>query len=138
MTKSLTFAIYLALILLLTVSCLPLLAQNITYPGHFVAEPPTLISLGFEWYIKGDDNRNATAEVFYREAGTNDWESFLPLLRIGNEKCGTPEWNFTTENMFAGSIFNLEPDTEYECKIIICDPDGVYGDPEKIISIKTK
>ena len=27
--------------------------------GEFVVEPPTLINLGFEWLIDGDDNRNA-------------------------------------------------------------------------------
>ena len=32
-------------------------------PGEFIIEPPTLICLGFEWAISGDDNRNATVEV---------------------------------------------------------------------------
>ena len=31
----------------------------------FVTEPATLVSLGFEWRIDGDDNRNATSSVFY-------------------------------------------------------------------------
>ena len=31
--------------------------------GEFVTEPPTLISLGFEWHIEGDDNRNAEVSV---------------------------------------------------------------------------
>jgi hypothetical protein len=113
-------------------------SQNQTITGNFIVEPPTLISLGFEWYIAGDENRNATTEVSYRETGQNKWKTFLPLLRIGNEKCGTPEWNFTTENMFAGSIFDLKPSTGYECKIKISDPDGVSGESEKTITIKTR
>ncbi len=112
-------------------------AQNQTITGNLTVEPPTLISLGFEWYIDGDDNRNATAEVFYRESGQNEWNNFLPMLRIGIEKCGIPEWNFTTENMFAGSIFDLKPKTDYECRLVISDPDGVSGESEKIVFIKT-
>ena len=27
--------------------------------GEFVIDPPTLINLGFEWFVEGDDNRNA-------------------------------------------------------------------------------
>jgi len=33
--------------------------------GEFVIDPPTLINLGFEWFIQGDDNRNASVEVSY-------------------------------------------------------------------------
>src|SRR5436309_4362585 len=32
---------------------------NAVVAGEFIVEPPTLISLGFEWKIQGDDNRNA-------------------------------------------------------------------------------
>ena len=31
-------------------------------PGEFVIEHPTLINLGFEWLITGDDNRNARSK----------------------------------------------------------------------------
>ena len=47
---------------------------------EFIAEPPTLISLGFEWQIDGDDNRNAEVAVSYREKGDKDWKQGLPLL----------------------------------------------------------
>jgi len=33
--------------------------RNSIAAGEFVVEPPTLISLGFEWYVQGDGNRNA-------------------------------------------------------------------------------
>ena len=36
--------------------------------GELVVEPPTLICLGFEWEIAGDQNRNATVAVAYRRA----------------------------------------------------------------------
>ena len=38
--------------------------------GVLVVEPPTLICLGFEWEIAGDQNRNATVAVAYRRART--------------------------------------------------------------------
>ena len=44
-------------------------AQDKVLPGAFIVEPPTLENLGFEWYIEGDDNRNATVDVAYRIAG---------------------------------------------------------------------
>ena len=45
---------------------------NMAKPGKFVIEPPTLINLGFEWYIEGDDNRDATVDVWYRKKGSQD------------------------------------------------------------------
>src|SRR4029450_2467017 len=34
-------------------------AADRTTVKDFIIEPPTLVSLGFEWRIDGDDNRNA-------------------------------------------------------------------------------
>jgi hypothetical protein len=53
-----------------------------TKPGELVIDPPTLINLGFEWLIDGDDNRNATVEVSYRRTGNVEWRPGLPLLRL--------------------------------------------------------
>jgi hypothetical protein len=39
-------------------------------PGELVIDHPTLINLGFEWVIEGDDNRNAQVDVSYRKQGT--------------------------------------------------------------------
>ena len=64
----------------------PLSAQDGVQSGKFIMEPPTLHNLGFEWYIDGDDNRNATVQVEYRIAGSDSgWKQGLPLLRIGDE-----------------------------------------------------
>ena len=43
-------------------------AAESTVAGEFIIEPPTLLSLGFEWLIDGDDNRNASVSVEYRQA----------------------------------------------------------------------
>ena len=64
----------------------PLAAADRRSAGEFITEPPTLISLGFEWRIDGDDNRNARVEVSYRKQGEQAWKAGPPLLRIGNER----------------------------------------------------
>src|ERR1700682_860771 len=66
----------------------PLLSQTSTVTGDFVVEPPTLISLGFEWKISGDDNRNAHVDVTYREKGEQQWRKALPLMRLQREEIG--------------------------------------------------
>jgi hypothetical protein len=41
-------------------------ATSAVVPGELVVEPATLINLGFEWLIEGDDNRNAGVAVSFR------------------------------------------------------------------------
>ncbi|HKE87713.1 MAG TPA: hypothetical protein VKB50_28360, partial [Vicinamibacterales bacterium] len=48
-------------------------SPNAVVPGELVIEPPTLINLGFEWFIQGDANRNAAVEVTFRKKGTPAW-----------------------------------------------------------------
>src|SRR5579863_6350382 len=59
---------------------------NAVTAGEFIVDPPTLINLGFEWMIQGDDNRNAKVEVSYRKKGEAKWIAALPLLRLQNEE----------------------------------------------------
>ena len=122
---------------------LNLTAQPATSAGEFTVEPPTPVSLGFEWRISGDDNRNAKVEAAYRKKGETEWRDALPLLRLQNEEIGVaprpadpnryPLFQYTAANMFAGSILNLEPDSEYECRFTLTDPDGVTGPAAKTI-----
>src|ERR1700734_226591 len=65
-----------------------LFGQNPTTSGEFRAEPPTLVSLGFEWHITGDDNRNAKVESSYRKKGESAWRPALPLMRLQREEIG--------------------------------------------------
>src|SRR5690242_6461400 len=60
-------------------------AQNSTAAGQFTVERPTLTSLGFEWRISGDDNRNAKVELTYRRRGDERWRNAMPLLRLNKE-----------------------------------------------------
>src|SRR6476619_6847455 len=114
-------------------------AANTTRPGEFVVEPPTLINLGFEWFIDGDDNRNATVAVSYRKVGETRWLTALPLLRLQGERINNgAQLDVISPNMFAGSILDLEPDTAYEARFVVADPDGVTGDAQKTVSVRTR
>ena len=48
--------------------------------GEFIIDPPTLINLGFEWFVDGDDNRNGSVAVSYRRVGEPAWQAALPLM----------------------------------------------------------
>jgi hypothetical protein len=115
-----------------------LAGANAVISQNFYAEPPTLISLGFEWQIDGDDNRNASVAVSYRKKGEQTWKEGLPLLRIGNERLNENAIQFVTINMLAGSIFDLEPGTDYECRFVLSDPDGVTGKAENLVTVRTR
>lgn len=114
--------------------------KNQTKTNEFIVEPPTLVCAGFEWTISGDEDRDATVMVQYRRKGTDAWKQGLPMLRAGGEKVygHDQRWVYTTDNMFAGSIFNLDPGTVYECRFELSDPDGVEGENVRVVSIRTK
>jgi hypothetical protein len=124
-------------------------ASRVT-PGEFVVEPPTLINLGFEWLIDGDANRNAKVDVSYRKAGPatslragdSAWQTGMPLLRLQGERVTQPNvFALVSPNMFAGSILDLEPDTAYEARFVLSDPDGVSGpaaNATKTVTVRTR
>jgi hypothetical protein len=123
-------------------------AQDDATAGRFTVERPTLVSLGFEWRIAGDDNRNASVEVSYRKHGEDAWRRALPLFRLQNEpvtggsgplRNGTGTYyTYTAPNMFAGSILNLEPGTAYDCRLVLSDPDGVSGRTSRTVTVRTR
>lgn len=127
-------------LIILLLSALSLAAQNATKAGVFTVEHPTLLSLGFEWPIEGDANRNATVTVQYRAAGQAQWRNALPLLRMGGESIFRRRENFeyTVPDGFAGSILGLQPGTEYECQLQMKDPDGVSGTATHTVKVKTR
>ena len=145
-------------LLLVTLGVAPAWAQTATTSAKLMVDAPTLTAIGVEWTITGDDNRNAGVEVSFRRKGEQAWRKALPLLRIHHEVINSAEppfqpaepsaanpngsrenpWHYDTGNMFAGSILNLEPDTDYECRFQLADPDGVSGETEKVISVHTR
>ena len=118
-----------------------------TLAGAFTVERPTLVSLGFEWRIQGDDNRNAKVEVSFRKRGETAWRQGLPLLRLQGEQVpgGRPRnsdygryFDYAAPNMFAGSLLNLEHGADYECRFVLTDPDGVRGPAARIVTVRTR
>ena len=132
------------LAVLLALSFLPAVAaQDAVRGGELIVERPTLISLGFEWRVEGDQNGNATARVQYRKAGEAEWQQYLPLYRIGlglkvhlTLGCGWPQ--YVIPDAVCGSIMDLEPGTEYEVRLELQDPDGVEGEAARNLTLKTR
>lgn len=122
--------------------------QDTIVPGDLWIEPPTLQSIGVEWRIDGDANRNARVTVDYRVAGRGAWRPALPLTRLQGEKVGSlvpPRADFHADpnryvspNMFAGSVFSLTPDTLYQVRLTLSDPDGVRGPSSRTVEVRTR
>lgn len=122
-------------------------AENAAKPGEVQPEPSTLHCLAVRWPVLGDSNENCTVTVAYRKKGAQEWLQGFPLIRT--QKLATNaqrgQWNFYKGNLpservpggrlYAGSVVDLEPETEYEVKLTLKDPDG--GDTEKILPLKT-
>ena len=66
----------------------------------------------------------------------------MPLLRLQHERVTQPNvFNLVEPNMFAGSILDLEPDTAYEARFVLTDPDGVSGpaaNATKTVTVRTR
>jgi hypothetical protein len=107
--------------------------------GELLIEPATLINLGFEWFIQGDANRNASVDVAFRTQGSQSWQPALPLLRLQGERIyAESRIDLIAPNMFAGSVLDLEPGTAYEVRLTITDPDGVQGEGSRIVTVRTR
>jgi hypothetical protein len=100
----------------------------VAQPGPLVLEPPTTGALGVEWRVQGDDNRNASVAVAWRRTGETAWRDGLPLLRLQAEAVQQgASFHYVAPNMFAGSVFDLEPGTSYELRLRLTDPDAPAG-----------
>ncbi len=107
-------------------------AQDKTIPGPVTTPYPTIINLAVEWAIQGDDNMNGVVTVQYREMGRSAWKQGMPLFRVPAGKNVGFKWG----NKHSGSIFGLDPDTRYEIKLALNDPDG--GSVERTVSACTR
>jgi hypothetical protein len=127
-------------LLLLACAPAPGRAEDRTHAGEFVVEHPTLHNLGFEWSIRGDDDRDAAVAVAFRQAGAAQWRQALPLVRIGGERVfrEREHLEYVVPHGFAGSIFGLAPATEYECRFTLTDPDGTTGETTRLVRVRTR
>lgn len=101
--------------------------------GEPLLEPPTLHSLGVAWVVRGDANRNARVAFHVRKPG-GAWTDAGPLFRVerGQGRTPVPEEAW----LFAGSAVLLEPDTAYELRLALADPDG--GAAERVLAARTR
>jgi hypothetical protein len=119
------------------------MAADSVKPTLFYSERPTLNCLGFQWYVEGDDNHNAKVTLEFRQVGEADWRKALDPWRVKGQRMYS-HWNnkegsyAVTGNLFAGSIMDLQEGTEYECRLKMSDPDGVEGESEKVVKLKTR
>lgn len=120
------------LLLICFASCLS--AQVATTPGSIVDEVPTHNCLGFRWLITGDTDLDCTVAVEYRPAGTAVWLPAQPMLRV--EPASVSGNTFDPGNLLAGSVLGLTPDTDYEVRLTLSDPDG--GSSVQTRSLRTR
>jgi hypothetical protein len=79
-----------------------------------------------KWDVTNDSNHNAAAAVDFRVRGATAWRSALPLVRF----------DFNSVDRLAGSVLFLNPDTEYEVRLALSDPDG--GADTRTIVVHTR
>ena len=114
-------------------------SPNAIIAGELLIEPPTLINLGFEWFIQGDANRNASVAVSFRKQGDAAWRDALPLLRLQGERIyAESRIDVISPNMFAGSVLDLEPGTLYDIQLVMSDPDGISGESRRVVAVRTR
>ena len=102
-------------------------AADSALAGELLVEPPTLISLGFEWYIEGDANRDAAVAVAYRRAGRADLVARHDLLRLQRRRDVLRRDALTTRRRTCSpaASSSSQENTEYEVRFTLTDPDGV-------------
>jgi len=122
--------------------------NNSSPVGKPVLEEPTLHCLGAYWIIRGDENRNARVEVAYRQTGETTWKAGPNLFRVAKgdttqahrqrpgQRARDAELDPPNDCwIFAGSLLLLQPDTAYEIRLRLIDPDG--GDSEAMLKSRT-
>ena len=94
--------------------------------GEIEIDPATLNTVGLSLpVLDGDEDFDASVRVAYREMDSLTWKEALPLQRVRTETLSrvVPS-QFAIAEQFAGSIFDLNPDSVYEVRLTIEDPDG--------------
>lgn len=112
--------------------------------GDAIVDPSTLNSVGvFIPYLGGDMNNDAVVHLSFREVGETDWSQGMDLMRIHADRISeTKPKHYAlppVEEGFGGSVFGLDPNTTYEIRLEITDPDGVVaGDEVQYLTATTR
>ncbi len=121
-------------------------AEDAVTAGKVTVQPPTLICIGVQWHVRGDENGNATATVSYRRKGAGEWRPSLTLYRVGLDRTlcgrelsdGTRHEGWPVPEALVGSVIDLEPGTPYEVRLELADPDGVRGEAVRTLTCATR
>ncbi|MFI5306425.1 MAG: chondroitinase-B domain-containing protein [Polyangiales bacterium] len=98
----------------------PASADDVLHVGSASFDRPTVIALGVQLMISGDDNHDASVKLRYRVRGGSTWRDGAPLFRVRPESVV----GRTVPQQFAGSLFDLAPATSYDIELHAVDPDG--------------
>lgn len=128
--RHVSIAAPLALLILLA-SASRVEAQTATTAGAASAPEPTLQHLSLIWEFSGDSNANGVVSVRFRSVG-GSWREGMPLRRVpAGSNAG-----FSWSNRHAGSVFGLQPGTDYEIELSLIDPDG--GSATRLLNARTR
>jgi len=123
---------------MMTLACLwvGFVSQDAATPGE-IRVRATIHSIGIEWDLAGDADRDATCQAHYRAVGSISWKKAMPLFRVdyrgwylGGHRADR------RYNMLAGSVLFLGPGTRYEVKLELADPDG--GSETRTLAVETR
>jgi len=104
---------------------------NAAIPGLHVMKKPSATSLYFEWHLKDDANQNARLVLECRKKGEAKWRKLPPLGQKRPNSSGA-------EGVFKGALSGLEAATDYECRFMMTDPDGVEGEAIRVVTAKMR
>lgn len=107
------------------------LANDSIVTGDVTIERATVSSLGVRWPFSGDDDGDTEVDLRYRESG-GVWKNALRLHRVRPENAV----GMYLEPEFAGSVFGLRPDTDYDLELTANDPDGAFS--RSVVSGRTR
>lgn len=94
--------------------------DDVLHPGTVNVDRPTVVTLGVQLLISGDDNHDGRVAVRYRPTGDPVWRDAMDLFRVHPESVS----GRSVPEQFAGSIFELTPGTTYDIELHATDPDG--------------
>jgi uncharacterized repeat protein (TIGR01451 family) len=106
---------------------------NDVIPGEIRADA-TFEHIGVVWWIDGDDDLDSSFFIEYRQLGETAWNRGAPGMRayptiyVQDGPLGLNYWG-------ASALF-LEPDTTYEIRLNLGDPDG--GGDSRVITATTR
>ena len=101
--------------------------NNMEIPGQLPQLLASFNTVGFQISFNGDDNKNGTATIRYRESG-EAWQEGHPCIRV---------W-YSDQYEWAGRIFYLKSGTQYEVEVTFSDPDGVTGENPKMFTVTSR